>query len=542
MHSRHQHTDLKFLPQVSGLPLSCNRGEMELFKGNPGLDDDIYMCGEADQTRSYSVVFRDEDAIADAEIVNRIRGTNWNLFAKLRGMPWTSAGEPLQAQDVDTDAPSEPVIDPAILYAEVCMRSPDQQNDPSSSSGTECTRLPRYPENTPGLVKGTITHLQTLQSRVIEAKIFSLHLHSDPNHTYRCSRLTCRRNSYSISVGDTFGSVADNQQKQDEPWIGINAVFYCLECLAQIIKEYRIVEKIPSRLPNGVDGTTDDGTTSDFRAEILEAAERLHPSLEQKKMWFMYFPREPPLDHGVDSNSSFGLRLRRQKQYEIERILRDTRVDRWHARVLNTSNTSDNLILTARPDLPPHREQYRKQGLEWADRSTTARDGVIVPVENAIDQEHVCSPDELTRSSTCFCREMSDHSPIVQCSSMFCMFGKIHLQCSGLGHIPLDDEQYRCPFCKEGMKGTMNSNNVTDTFQSQKVCTADDNLPTHEEGPINHNPEADSLSSKRVESSEKDQELGVIFREASSLVRKFVAVNDAPMWIDELPLNNVAYS
>ena len=316
-------------------------------------------------------------------------------------------------------------------------------------------------------------------------------------------------------------------------------MFYCLDCLAQIIKEYGTAQRVSSRLPNGVDGTTGDGTTSDFRAEILEVAERLHPSLEPKKLWLMYFPREPPLDHGVDSNSSFGLRLRRQKQYEIERILRDTRADRWHARVLNTANASDNLILTARPDLPPHREQYRKQGLEWTDRSTTARDSVNVPVDNGINRERVCSPNELTRSSTCFCREMSDHSPTVQCSSMFCMFGQIHLQCSGLGHIPLDDEQYHCPFCKEGMKGTMNSNNVIDTIQSQKLCTADYNLPTHEEGPINHSPDANSLSGKKIDTSEKDQELVVISREAPSLVRKFVAVNDAPMWIDELPLNNV---
>ena len=157
---------------------------MEPFKGNPGLDDGIYMCGESHPTESYSGVFRDEEVITDAAIVNFIRGTNWTLFAKLRGMPWISAGEPLQAQDVDADAPSEPVInpailyadspsepviDPAILYAESRMRSPDKHNDPRSrsSSGTEGTILPQSPEYTPSIVMKTTSQLQTLQSRVL---------------------------------------------------------------------------------------------------------------------------------------------------------------------------------------------------------------------------------------------------------------------------------------------------------------------------------------------------------------------------------------
>lgn len=336
-------------------------------------------------------------------------------------------------------------------------------------------------------------------------------------------------------MGDTFGSVADNQQKQDSHSIGTNAVFYCYDCLDQIMDEYNTT-LILQRPPNAF-----DGAVSDFRGEILQVAEKLHPGLEPKTLRWMYFPQRPPFDHGVESNSRNGLRLRRQKQYDIERIVKDAEeVDRWHTLMLNTSNQSDSLVLSARLDLPPYREQYRKQGLEWADRSASARDSLNIARTNDIKEEGVCRPNELARSSSCFCREMPDHGLTVQCSSRLCMFGKIHLRCSGLDHIPLDDEQYYCGFCRDDIVGTMNSSNAIEPIQSRQGCTPDNTAATHEKSPTKHSSIKEPDYIETGDTDEEDQEFGVICREAPSLVvRKFVAVNDVPAWSDDLPLINL---
>lgn len=140
---------------------------MEPFNGNPGLDDEVYICGEACEFNSYSAVFSDEGTIADGDLSEWIRGTNWGLYAKLRRMPLTSSGELVEALKVDPERTSIPIINTGDPRANPRIRQAYKQSGPGSRSGTRDNRLQQPTGSQGDIQKNKSPHLQTLRSSMI---------------------------------------------------------------------------------------------------------------------------------------------------------------------------------------------------------------------------------------------------------------------------------------------------------------------------------------------------------------------------------------
>lgn len=164
---------------------------MEPFNGNPGLDDEVYIFGDACESRSYSAVFSDEEAIADGYLSEWIRGTNWGLYAKLRRMPLTSSGELVEAPKVDLEAPSIPVINPGDPRAKPRIRQAYNQSGLEPGSGTAGNILQQPTRSQGDFQKNKSPTLQTHRSVMIGEfhRIFLLGVHINAKQgprSFRC--------------------------------------------------------------------------------------------------------------------------------------------------------------------------------------------------------------------------------------------------------------------------------------------------------------------------------------------------------------------
>lgn len=213
--------------------------------------------------------------------------------------------------------------------------------------------------------------------------------------------------------------------------------FYCLGCLNYVLKDQVdvfVLDGFPTQeIAASFDGIVD-------QAHVLQAAERLHPGLKHRELWKMYYPTEPPLEAGEGSNSKRGLRLRRQKQYEIERILQKVKKDKYAMAGSCNDTKPGSLVLTRPRYLPPYGDRYKKQGREWSDR--TGHD--TTPASSAIvDQPIPNGP------VSCYCCEPDDGSPVVQCGSDKCMFGLIHFRCTDLEEMLTEEDIFFCQYCQD---------------------------------------------------------------------------------------------
>lgn len=325
-----------------------------------------------------------------------------------------------------------------------------------------------------------------------------------------CLHPTCSLPEHVVPKGCTFAGVRCNNKKDgDEPIPLVD--FYCTDCLDDVIKLHvDTILKLGNERRDLVDFLF-DGTP---KQEILRAAERLHPELIEKNLWKMYYPTEPPLDAGVGSNSTKGLRLRRQKQYEIKQILK--KVKRDQLTQISTPDTTEpgSLVLFRPRNLPTYEKRYKKQGREW----TYVRGGREKPdpVPAIIDQP---IPE---RKVSCWCGEPNDGRAMVQCSSEYCMFGLIHFDCTHLVEIPFDDGRYLCRYCQ--------TDAVTDGIVLKEVeATWDDQpwgeLTSSESG--NGESENEMASTEREREREVERENGEHDFEDDliSAASRFVAVN-----------------
>jgi len=309
--------------------------------------------------------------------------------------------------------------------------------------------------------------------------------------------------------------------------------FYCLSCLNYVLKDSVDgfdLDGFPTQeIPASVDGTVD-------HVEVVQAAEKFHPSLKHKELWKMYLPTEPPLEAGKESNSKRGLRLRRQKQYEIERILQEVRKDKFAMTGSWNDSKPGSLVLVRPRHLPPYSDRYKKQGREWSDR--TRND--TTPTGRAIVDQPI--PND---SVSCYCSQPEDGSPVVQCSSDKCMFGLIHLKCTDLEEMLYDGDIFFCQYCrdemhgKEGMAKNFEARTQARTWvhmASSDTCSESPETDDNEESE-NHEDTTQHCCTnpKGVEGYEESCD-------CNGAESGFVAVNSVSRWNDILPERRVSLS
>lgn len=280
-----------------------------------------------------------------------------------------------------------------------------------------------------------------------ERYVFTLKYHTDQNATYHCSYPTCQHQMNIIPLGDIYGvyqASRENNVSSDDP----ETVLFCHDCIQELLMLAEEGQAYANP-PHFVDGACDSQS-------ILDAAERIHPSLTPKQSFFTYLPEGPTLEPGEGSNSVKGLRRRRQKQYEIDRVLRRLREDR-RVKILRQKHRPQvkpsGLKIETPSDIEPYRDRYKKQGLEWNDRTEQGEERKLSKTTSPNDGRTEGVVDEVLEdddASTCYCREPNEAEGMVQCSSHSCMFGWIHLRCSGLIKMLDVSEKYMCHSCTGG--------------------------------------------------------------------------------------------
>ncbi|EXJ90114.1 hypothetical protein A1O3_03183 [Capronia epimyces CBS 606.96] len=361
---------------------------------------------------------------------------------------------------------------------------------------------------------------------VLDRYRFNLHQHSDPETIYCCSYPTCRNPLNVIPLGECYGSVTDEAWNKNNNLLTEypRMVYYCFDCLQEVLKQKFEVEMVHQKLPQLVDGTRD-------REMVLESAEKIHPLLQAKELKFMYFPEEPPLTPGKDSNSKKGNRLRRQKQYEIERILealteKYLRKREYMRGGQDTDSISSELQIQPRRDVSPFRDRYKKQGLEYCELHNQFGSGEILEENEAATSKFVGdSGDESVLN--CFCREPPDEEGMIRCSAITCMFGAVHLRCSGLKDVATIPEEFICKYCK-GHDAACSENDCSDdTVQKRdlgwwKKCS-----------PLDCNSIRDGITWKNGmdtdnESEERDEDAAADLGPVGEHPSGFIAVNSPP--------------
>lgn len=267
---------------------------------------------------------------------------------------------------------------------------------------------------------------------------------------YCCASPTCPYPWNVIPVGSLFGCVQDQAWSEGNHAFteGQRTAYYCCGCLQEVVENEAENEEAHKMLPWTLDGACG-------KALILKKAEDIHPPLKKSCFQFVTFPEESPPELGQDSNSKAAIRVRRQKQYEVYRILEDIHAQEFR-RVIRASVMSmkvpdtEGLKITAPLELEPVRERYRKQGFEQPDptlrRGTTERAGL----RRTTPRYARALIDEAEIPMVCYCRELPDDGGMIRCSSKLCMFGWIHLRCAGPERLTGKTEEYLCKYCKSG--------------------------------------------------------------------------------------------
>jgi hypothetical protein len=272
--------------------------------------------------------------------------------------------------------------------------------------------------------------------------------------------------------------------------------FYCLTCIEDLFSGVGMLDDdyatfptvsqasmVPPSLnssPMSVDGSSDGKI--ELRSIILGAAEKLLPSARRADEARVRInanlatdrtehPSSDPLaplpspDDLEDlvatqlpSNSDDAILLRDDKRQETEATLYllYQNTYRQEARRLSQSLNDDELpsLKILRPiDLPPRKEQYKKQGLGLGDqrlwRSSSFASDLQEQKSASINlgmkeyENHRLAPVE----RFCYCREPDDLEGTVLCSAEFCLIGRVHLKCSGLPRLPIKGETWFCAEC-----------------------------------------------------------------------------------------------
>ena len=250
---------------------------------------------------------------------------------------------------------------------------------------------------------------------------------------------------YIIPYGELFASMTDEGWNgNDLPRGHPKTVYFCFDCLQEALRKELGDGKGHQMMDCLADGSRD-------RESVLDAAQKLHPPLKPKEQLFIYLPEGPTLHPGAGSNSRKGIRRRRQKQYEIVKILQGIQVE--HRDRTSRLHDQEEADLHIRPlsNLEPFRERYKKQGLEWNDMDHLRgqRRAHVSTIDARSSPKVTEIQVEDCHVSTCHCQEVLLKEKMVSCSSKSCMFGWIHLRCSGLTEMPRASEVFFCQDCRK---------------------------------------------------------------------------------------------
>jgi len=197
---------------------------------------------------------------------------------------------------------------------------------------------------------------------------------------------------------------------------------------------------------DGLGGRLDTSAASDNELTLL-APTSAHDRLE---------------DHATiqfSSNSDHAILLRDAKRQETEATLHllCQVAHRQEARELSHSYSMGELpsLEISRPtDLPRRQERYKKQGLTQYDwhvwrnllPATHFQDASAASATVGMKDE---SAEQLVPQVErfCYCYEPDDFKGMVQCGAEFCLVGWVHLRCSGLPRLPVENETWFCSQC-----------------------------------------------------------------------------------------------
>ena len=257
-----------------------------------------------------------------------------------------------------------------------------------------------------------------------------------------------------IPLEENYASVQDLEWNENNAFLTDHqrTTYYCFDCLEDVLNEQLELEMHQPQIPPQVDGHCD-------REGIQIAAEKIHAPLKSKDFLFIRLPEESTLELG-DGNSKKGIRLRRQKQADIERILQVVKVDDRNDklsryRAFCSKVRYSGLVIHPRPELPSYRHRYKKQdrewwtGDDWSERYRKKRTSGASDENGGVTRKASDTVTESDNVLTCYCREPDDGSEMVRCTASSCMFGWIHIRCSSLDSMPMATEKFLCEYCKE---------------------------------------------------------------------------------------------
>jgi hypothetical protein len=196
----------------------------------------------------------------------------------------------------------------------------------------------------------------------------------------------------------------------------------------------------------GLEGHLNVGTASDNEPALLA------PTSAQGHL------EDDPAIH-FPSNSDRAILLRDAKRQEIEETLQllcQVAYMQERRQLAHSHSTGElpSLKISRPTDLPRRRERYKKQGLTEYDRrvwrnlpsATHLQDGgaasVTIGMNDESAEQHVLQVERF-----CHCYEPDDFKGMVQCSAEFCLVGWVHLRCSGLPRLPVQNETWFCSQC-----------------------------------------------------------------------------------------------
>ncbi|KIW18976.1 hypothetical protein PV08_03265 [Exophiala spinifera] len=443
--------------------------------------DSVYLCGGS-SAKSFSGRLLEEHRISEAHIRNFVWWSNSSLFHKLNKLPLASSHLPGGYETESQLALPEEKEEYGTL-----------DYNPLSSSAEEAMSRDRVVHEVEPTVEmkkdpsrpdfNLPSKLDTPDGRSTDGRSADiLHKQNDSDRVcHRCST-ACADLTYIIQHENNLASMTDDVGN-DMQKVPPNTGCLCLDCIQLMMERKPACENKQEISPYNMDGACE-------REKILEAAEKLHPPLTEKEIFFNYLPEAPTLEPGEGSNSVKGVRLRRQKQYEIVRIQQQLE-EMDHAHIVQSlyredSEADDSQSEDGKPDLrlvppvpyEPYRHRYRKQGLEWKNRLDHLREQETEPqTEEETGQSSECDgesdpesgankliPSEEIRP-TCWCLQTLYHEKMIRCSSVACPYGFIHLRCSDLEELPKPIEEYVCPRCTkcafEGAGSTLEEGSIS---------------------------------------------------------------------------------
>ncbi|KIX07392.1 uncharacterized protein Z518_02045 [Rhinocladiella mackenziei CBS 650.93] len=443
--------------------MSFKDSEHETVVLRPPDEDGVYF-GEDTCLTSFSGCVDLESSMTEQDISEFIRQSNHSRYGKRNGVLVPSSHLPVDdAQGVEND-PAGQIEHELRAEEEKTTRLPERYPEARANETAAVTRPTSISENVLERKTTGGQDFKTVEPFVLaDRDPFNLCQHSEQDVVYCCFSPVFPNAMNVIPVGELSGTVQDPARNQGNKRLTDRqpSTYYCFERLQDVVK-CEVEKKMEhGMLPRLLDGPVN-------KALVLDQAEKIHPPLKEKDFRTLYLPEEPTVDPGEGSNTPKAIRLRRQRQFEIEWIKEHLKLKEENK--VETSKTEGTKlrvpVIRHSTRMEPYRERYKKQGLEWSATEVKRRSGssgVTSDVTRDIPDHY----PHVGETLNCYCREPDEDGKMVRCSSKSCMFGLIHHHCAGLEQIPSISEEYLCDYCKAGIPKGSEEGGEASSF---KIC------------------------------------------------------------------------